>query len=208
MENSNALDRFFVCGNRIIEEEEHLWFSSPEYTREIKMGKTLRPIFEGRKEFLSSHNLAMDLRVLPLTQTIRDNRLLPYDYYKMLDWIEHTANIRVFSKSNKVSATFGLHDKQISPFAIISDFLGQEIIDRKNKTLYQAIHRMTFKHYNRQLKWVLSLMPMTTLDTHLFIMLPIKEMQVLLISFSETVESQCKKQAPVTLFTVPHGAET
>ena len=153
MENSNALGSILrMRGIEVIEEEEHLWFSSPEYTREIKMGKTLRPIFEGRKEFLSSHNLAMDLRVLPLTQTIRDNRLLPYDYYKMLDWIEHIANIRVFSKGNKVSATFGLHDKQISPFAIISDFLGQEIIDRKNKTLYQAIAQNDFQALQQTVK--------------------------------------------------------
>ena len=101
VENSNALGSILrMRGIEVIEEEEHLWFSSPEYTRD-KNGEDLRPIFEGRKEFLSSHNLAMDLRVLPLTQTIRDNRLLPYDYYKMLDWIEHIANIRVFSKVTK-----------------------------------------------------------------------------------------------------------
>ena len=116
------------------------------------MGKTLRPIYEGRKKFLSSHNIALDLRVLPLTQTVRKNRMLPYDYYKTLDWIEHIANIRVYSQGNRITATFGMHDKKVSPFSIIMDFIGQEIIDRKNSTLYQAIAQNDFQGLQQAVK--------------------------------------------------------
>ena len=75
----------------------------------------------------------------PLLRLFVKTLRLPYDYYKTLDWIEHIANIRVYSQGNTITATFGMHDKKVSPFSIIMDFIGQEIIDRKNSTLYQAI---------------------------------------------------------------------
>ena len=153
LENSNVIGSILrMRGIEVTEKNNHIWFSSPEYSREIRMGKTLRPIYEGRKKFLSSHNFALDLRVLPLTQTVRKNRMLPYDYYKTLDWIEHIANIRVYSQDNTITATFGMHDKKISPFSIIMDFLGQEIIDRKNSTLYQAIAQNDFQGLQQAVK--------------------------------------------------------
>ena len=78
--------------------------------------------------------------------------MLPYDYYKTLDWIEHIANLRVYSKDNTITATFGMHDKKVSPFSIIMDFLGQEIIDRKNSTLYQAIAQNDFQGLQQAVK--------------------------------------------------------
>ena len=153
LENSNVIGSILrMRGIEVTEKDNHIWFSSPEYTREIRMGKTLRPIYEGRKKFLCSHNIALDLRVLPLTQTVRKNRMLPYDYYKTLDWIEHIANLRVYSKDNTITATFGMHDKKVSPFSIIMDFLGQEIIDRKNSTLYQAIAQNDFQGLQQAVK--------------------------------------------------------
>ena len=153
LENSNVIGSILrMRGIEVTEKNNHIWFSSPEYSREIRMGKTLRPIYEGRKKFLSSHNIALDLRVLPLTQTVRKNRMLPYDYYKTLDWIEHIANIRVYSQGNTITATFGMHDKKVSPFSIIMDFIGQEIIDRKNSTLYQAIAQNDFQGLQQAVK--------------------------------------------------------
>ena len=153
LENPNVISSILrMRGIEVSEKKGHLWLRSPEYSREIKMGKTLRPIYDGRKKFLSSHNIALDLRVLPLTQSIRENRMLPYDYYKVLDWVEHISNIRVYSQGNTITATFGMHDKKISPFSIIMDFLGQEIIDRKNTTLYQAIAKNDFQALQQAVK--------------------------------------------------------
>jgi hypothetical protein len=132
-------------GIEVIEKENHLWFASPEYVREIRFNRPLRTLPEARKQFLSSHNLALDLKVLPLTHSIRRNRNLPYDYFKMLDWIENLKNVRIFSQNNALNFQFRMHDAKANPFHIILDFLGQEIIDRRNARLYQAIAQNDFQ---------------------------------------------------------------
>ena len=98
LENPNVISSILrMRGIEVSEKKGHLWLRSPEYSREIKMGKTLRPTYDGRKKFLSSHNIALDLRVLPLTQSIRENRMLPYDYYKALDWLSTFKHQSLFS---------------------------------------------------------------------------------------------------------------
>ena len=52
MENSNALGSILrMRGIEVIEEEEHLWFSSPEYTREIKMGRLFAQFSKAERNF-------------------------------------------------------------------------------------------------------------------------------------------------------------
>lgn len=146
METSNILSSILrMRGIEVIEKENHLWFASPEYVREIRFNRPLRTLPEARKQFLSSHNLALDLKVLPLTHSIRRNRNLPYDYFKMLDWIENLKNVRIFSQDNALNFQFRMHDAKANPFHIILDFLGQEIIDRRNARLYQAIAQNDFQ---------------------------------------------------------------
>lgn len=146
METSNALGSILrMRGIEVFEKENHLWFSSPEYSREIGFDRTLRPLPAEREKFLNSHEFALDLRVLPLTQSIRRNRRLPYDYFKMLDWLEQISNVRIFSQNNSLIFNFRIFEKADNPFHTLLDFLGQEIIDRRNASLYQAIAQNDFQ---------------------------------------------------------------
>ena len=145
LETSNLLGAYLQTrGINILEKEGFLWFLSPEYKREMKLNKTLRPLHKERKQFLESHNFAADLRILPLTQSIRRNRRIPYDYYKTLDWIEHFKNIRIYSSNDKLNFVFRPHDKKANPLKNIFDLIGQEFIDRKNASMYQAIAQNDF----------------------------------------------------------------
>lgn len=153
LESSNTIGSLLrQRGIEVIERNNDLWFSSPEYSRELKFNKTLRPIDENRKEFLNSHAMAADIRVLPLTKSIRRNRNLPYDYFKILDWIENISNIRLFSGDRSLSINFRLHDKKTNALNPIFDFLGQEIIDRRNATLYRAIAQNDYQSLQQSIK--------------------------------------------------------
>ena len=136
----------------VFEKKSNLWFSSPEYTRELQFNRTLRSISNSRKEFLNAHPLAADIKILPLTQSIRRNRNLPYNYYKALDRIENIANMRISSDFNSLLINLRFHDKKTNAFAPIFDFLGQEIIDRRNAPLYRAIAENDYKGLQQAIK--------------------------------------------------------
>ena len=153
METSNVLGSILrMRGIEVIEKENHIWFASPEFIREIDFGRTLSKQPQGRVKFLSSHAFALDLQILPLTHSIRRNRALPYDYYKMLDWIERISNVRVFSQKKNIVFHIFMHEKAENPFHTLLDFLGQEIIDRRNESLYRAISQNDFQSLQQALQ--------------------------------------------------------
>ena len=153
LESSNTIGSLLrQRGFEVIERNNDLWFTSPEYSRELNFNKTLRPIDEARNEFLNSHAIAADIRVLPLTKSIRRNRNLPYDYFKLLDWIEKISNIKLFSGDRSLSINFRLFDKKINALKPIFDFIGQEIIDRRNASLYRAIAQNDYQSLQQSIK--------------------------------------------------------
>ena len=139
-------------GVEVFEKKNNLWFYSPEYKRELDLSRTLRTLAKSRKEFLDAHSFAVDAKILPLTQSIRRNRNLPYNYYKALDRIENIANMRISSKQNGLVINFRFHDKKTDALTPIFDFIGQEIIDRRNALLYRAIAENDYNGLQQAIK--------------------------------------------------------
>ena len=153
LKSTNPLGNLVLAhGMRVFEKDSHLWFTSPEFARELRYGKSIRPLSTGRREFLNSHEIAADLKVLPLTQSIRRTQNLPYNYYKNLDWIEHISNIRMFSEQETLTLNFRLHDKKVNALNLVFDYFGQELIDQRNALLYQAIAQNDFQALQQAVK--------------------------------------------------------
>ena len=153
LKSNNPLGSLVLAhGMQVFEKNSHLWFTSPEFARELNYGKPIRPLSKGRKKFLNSHEIAADLNVLPLTRSIRRTQNLPYNYYKNLDWIEHISNIRMFSEQETLILNLRLHDKKINALNLVIEYFGQELIDQRNALLYQAIAQNDFQTLQQAVK--------------------------------------------------------
>ena len=153
LKSTNPLGSLVLAhGMHVLEKDSHLWFTSPEFARELKYGKSICPLSKGRREFLNSHEIAADFNVLPLTRSIRRTQNLPYNYYKNLKWIEHISNIRMFSEQETLIFNLRLHDKKINALNLVIDYFGQELIDQRNALLYQAIAQNDFQALQQAVK--------------------------------------------------------
>ena len=54
---------------KLTESKDSVWISSPEYSREIKLGKPIEPLSFDRRKLLSNHQFALILtpRLLPVS---------------------------------------------------------------------------------------------------------------------------------------------
>ena len=145
LESSNPIGSILrLKGIEVFEKDNSLWVATPDYKREINSDKPIRPLSKGRKEFLGSHQLAIDVDVLPLTQSVRKNRNLPFKYFKTLGWIEKIAKARLYKANNQITLSFRFQNLSQNPLESICELIGQEIIDQKNAFIYQAIAQDDF----------------------------------------------------------------
>jgi ankyrin repeat protein len=126
-------------GIRLIEKEKILWVTTDHYRKELESGRTIYKLPESRKRKVQAYPFSMDFDIATFTRTARQDNILSFGENQKLQIMDQFSNFHLFTKPNSIHGEFKLRNKKIQGLEVIVNVLGQEIIDRKNDTLYQAI---------------------------------------------------------------------
>ncbi len=127
---------------KLTESKDSVWISSPEYSREIKLGKPIEPLSFERRKLLSNHQFALDFNPKTAARSLREPEGLSFDQLKQISWLDDYRNfsIRLTEKGN-LQGNLQLSQPEKQGWEVIADRLAQEWIDQINARLFLAISR-------------------------------------------------------------------
>ena len=132
-------------GIRLVEKEKILWVTTDHYRKELESGRTIYKLPESRKKKVQSYPFSMDFNIATFTRTARQDNVLSFGENKKLQILDQFSHFHLFSKPNSIHGELKLRNREIQGLEVIVNVLGQEIIDRKNDSLYQAIAMNDFE---------------------------------------------------------------
>jgi ankyrin repeat protein len=116
------------------------WLSTPEYAREISLGRPIEPLSFRRRQLLNNHELAIDFNPRAAALSLRKPENLSFDQLKKISWLDLFSNFNLKSKANgNVQGTLTLSQPDTHPWSVLADRLAQELIDQINARLFLAI---------------------------------------------------------------------
>ncbi len=127
---------------RMNETQQSVWISSPEYTREIKLGIPIKPLAFHRRKLLNNHNFALDFNPTAAAHSLREPDGLSFDQLKTISWLDEFTNFSLRLNGQGVllgNLKFSRNDQH--GWHSLLDRLGQEWIDIINARLFLAIAR-------------------------------------------------------------------
>lgn len=122
--------------------EESAWITSPEYSREIKLGNPIKPLSFDRRKLLNNHNFALDFNPAAAARSLRQSGGLSFDQLKRIRWLDECKNLSI--RMDKHGVLFGkliLSQSDQQGWHVLADRLGQEWIDLINARLFLGIAR-------------------------------------------------------------------
>lgn len=118
------------------------WLSTPEYSRELKLGTTIEPLAFHRRKLLNNHAFALDFNPTASAKLLREPQGLSFDQLKYISWLDEFSNFNLRSNNQGgLSGKLKLSTAGRQPWSLIIDRLGQEWIDQINARLFLAIAR-------------------------------------------------------------------
>ena len=70
-------------GLELIEGIDTAWLSTPEYSRELKLGTTIKPLAFHRRKLLNNHAFALDFNPTAAAKLLREPQGLSFDQLKI-----------------------------------------------------------------------------------------------------------------------------
>jgi len=126
----------------LIEGIDTAWLSTPEYSRELKLGTTIKPLAFHRRKLLNNHAFALDFNPTASAKLLREPQGLSFDQLKYISWLDEFSNFNLRSNNQGgLSGKLKLSTADQQPWSLIIDRLGQEWIDQINTRLFLAIAR-------------------------------------------------------------------
>ena len=127
---------------KLTESKDSIWISSPEYTREIKLGKPIEALSFDRRKLLNNHRFALDFNPTVAARALREPNNLSFDQLKQISWLDDFSNLSIhLTKHGILRGDLKLSQPYKQGWEIIGDRLAQEWIDRINARLFLAIAR-------------------------------------------------------------------
>ena len=80
---------------KLTESKDSVWISSPEYSREIKLGKPIKPLSFERKKLLSNHKFAVDFNPKTAAHSLRETEDLSFERLKQISWLDDYSNFSI-----------------------------------------------------------------------------------------------------------------
>jgi len=121
-------------------DQQTAWLSTPEYAREISLGRPIQPLSFRRRQLLNNHDLAIDFNPRAAALSLRKPENLTFDQLKKISWLDLFSNFNLKSKANgNVQGTLTLTQPDAHPWSVLADRLAQEWIDQINARLFLAI---------------------------------------------------------------------
>jgi len=126
----------------LIERTDSAWLSTPEYSRELKLGSTIEPLAFHRRKLLNNHAFALDFNPTASAKLLREPQGLSFDQLKYISWLDEFSNFNLKSNNQRgLSGKLKLSNADQQPWSLMVDRLGQEWIDQINTRLFLAIAR-------------------------------------------------------------------
>ena len=143
--SSQALMAWFDSqGIRFIEKNDTLWISTNAYRKELASERTIYPMPEVRKEKLKRDKFSLDLNISSFTQSARKESGFSFNEHQRLQLLDHFTRFRIFTRPKAVHGKLFLKDKTKDGLSVVTELIGQEIVERKNESLYRAISQNNF----------------------------------------------------------------
>ena len=125
---------------KLTESKNSFWISSPEYTREIKLGKPIEPLSFERRKLLSNHRFALDFNPRAMARSLREPDGLGFDQLKQISWLDDFSNLSVrLNQKGILLGNLKLSQPDKHGWQLLTDRIGQEWIDQINSRLFLAI---------------------------------------------------------------------
>ena len=126
----------------LIKGTDTAWLSTPEYSRELKLGTTIEPLVFHRRKLLNNHAFALDFNPTASAKLLREPQGLSFDQLKYISWLDEFSNFNLRSNNQGgLSGKLKLSTADRQPWSLMIDRLGQEWIDQINTRLFLAIAR-------------------------------------------------------------------
>jgi ankyrin repeat protein len=126
----------------LIKGTDTAWLSTPEYSRELKLGTTIEPLAFHRRKLLNNHAFALDFNPTASAKLLREPQGLSFDQLKYISWLDEFSNFNLRSNNQGgLSGKLKLSTADRQPWSLMIDRLGQEWIDQINTRLFLAIAR-------------------------------------------------------------------
>lgn len=127
---------------RMNQSEQAAWISTPEYSREIKLGKPIEPLAFQRRKLLNNHPFALDFNPATAARSLRQADGLSFDQLKRISWLDECKNFSLrMVRHGALSGMLTLSQANRQGWQVLADRLGQEWIDLINARLFLAIAR-------------------------------------------------------------------
>ena len=139
--SSKSLDTLLdINGFHLVDKEKEVWLSTFDYLREVRTEKPIVSLPKGRKKLLNDHMFALSLDLQKANRSLRDHHDLSFDQLKTLSWVQDFSSLTLLSEGQeKLTGTLKLADFEKHGWQVISDHVGQELIDSTNQDLFRAV---------------------------------------------------------------------
>jgi ankyrin repeat protein len=125
---------------KLTESKDSVWISSPEYSREIKLGKPIEPLSFERRKLLSNHQFALDFNPKTAARSLREPEGLSFDQLKQISWLDDYRNFSMcLTEKGILRGNLQLSQPEKQGWEVLADRLAQEWIDQINARLFLAI---------------------------------------------------------------------
>ena len=141
LNSSKSLDTLLdINGLHLVEGKNEVWLSTFDYLREVRAEKPITPLSKGRKKLLDEHVFALSLDLQKANRSLRDHHDLSFDQLKTLSWVQDFSSLTLLSEGQeKLTGTLKLADSEKQGWQVVSDHIGQELIDSTNRDLFRAV---------------------------------------------------------------------
>ena len=121
-------------------DQQTTWLSTPEYSREISLGRPIEPLSFRRRQLLNNHALAIDFNPPAAAHSLREPGNLSFDQLKKISWLDLFSNFNLRSNAHgDLQGALTLSAPDLHPWSVLADRLAQEWIDQINASLFLAI---------------------------------------------------------------------
>jgi len=126
----------------LTESKNSAWLSSYEYSREIELGKPIKPLSFQRRKLLNNHHFALDFNPRSAARYLRTPEGLSFDQLKQISWLDDFSNLSIcITEQGVLLGELKLSQPEKQGWELFADRLGQEWIDRINARIFLAIAR-------------------------------------------------------------------
>ena len=125
---------------KLTESKNSLWISSPEYIREIKLGKPIESLSFERRKLLNNHRFALDFNPKAAARSLREPDGLSFDQLKQISLLDDYSNLSIrLDQKGILRGDLKLSQPDKHGWQVLTDRIGQEWVDQINARLFLAI---------------------------------------------------------------------